>query len=137
MCSCLALLLLSRYTVRGCHDLDVSYVCDHNVKHLGDLFVRDYPADSIVCVDLVANSRETLSYRETRLTFSAVIRGNNSLVTCDNSGVDINDTSFTHFPLRFYNVSQVVIQELSFEGCMRPVQFEKVKAVFLSFTNLR
>lgn len=134
--SCLLLLLtLSQHTVRGCR---VSYNCDHNVTSLQDLYSGDFPPESLVCANLEPHSTETVSYRDTPLIFSAVIRGNNSTAVCDNSDVDLGTgTSYSHSPLRFYNVSQVVIEGLSFEQCTRPLQFEEVKTVVISFTNLR
>lgn len=133
------LLSLALHAGHGClEDLDLSYDCDHSVGSLEDLFSRsgDFPPGSTVCVNLVAQSTEILGYSDTSLTFSAVIRGNNSTVICDNSGGDMG-VNYTHFPLRFYNVSQVVIRELRFENCSRPLQFEEVKTVVLSFINLR
>lgn len=131
--SLLLLLSLVLHTVYGCQ---VSFVCDHEVKSLEELHSGNFPPESVVCANLSSHGTETVSYRDTPLSFSAVIRGENSTVICDNSGVDLGK-SFAHFPLRFYDVDMVVLQGVTFEGCMRPLQFDRVKTVVVSFTHIR
>lgn len=134
---CCAVLLLLSLRVEGCHDL-ANFACDVTVASIEDLFKLNYtadaPAETIVCVDLEAGSRGNLTYTETCLPFSVVIRGNNSTLVCDNSEGDLG-TNYTSFPLSFCNVSQVVIQELHFEQCMRPLKLEEVNIIVISFTN--
>ena len=132
-CSFLLLLLALLHTVYGCQ---VSYVCDHNVTSLRDLYSRNFRPESLVCANLEPHSTEAVSYWDTSLSFSAVIRGDNSTVVCNNSGVDLG-TSFSRSPLRFYDVDRVVLQGVTFEQCRRPLQFDRVKTVVISFTNLR
>lgn len=134
---CCAVLLLLSLRVEGCHDL-ANFACDVTVASIEDLFKLNYtadaPAETIVCVDLEAGSRGNLTYTETCLPFSVVIRGNNSTLVCDNSEGDLG-TNYTSFPLSFCNVSQVVIQELHLEQCMRPLKLEEVNIIVISFTN--
>lgn len=122
------------YAVQGCQELHIS--CHERLTSFGDLLNRNFPDNSIVCVDLEAGSKETLNYTETILTFSVVVRGNNSTVIC-NVSEELDNTSYTHFPLRFQNASMVVITELNFQGCARPLQFELVQTVHISSSTFR
>jgi hypothetical protein len=126
----LPIVCLSLQAVSGC---SVDYECDHNVTSLRELYSGAFPPESNVCANLTG--KETVGYSETRLMFNAVIRGNNNIISC-NESLDLG-VNFTHFPLWFYNVSQVVLESLNFKGCQRPLHFEEVKTVVISDTDLR
>jgi len=132
------LLLLLASEIESCQE-DVRQVrsCNARVETLGDLYSRsrNFSANSTVCVDLRPNTTETLSYTNTPLNFSVVLMGSsNSTVTCDPSpNPDVDDLlRYTHFPLRFQNVSLVNITGVHFDGCKRPLQFEWVESIIIS-----
>lgn len=127
-----AWLLVLVLAAEGCRDLD-EVVCNETVSKLSELYSREFPADSTVCANLAAD--ETLDYTDTFLTFSVVIWGNNNTVSCENSlDLGLNDT---HFPLWFSNTDRVVITELNFEGCMRPLLFQLVENVQILSSQFR
>lgn len=120
--------------VGGCQDEGVSSPCDHTVSmtNLGDLVSAEFPAGSMVCVDLVSDREHILKYTATRLMFNVDIRGNSNTVVCDQEDLGID---YTRFPLYFYNTTQVVIRELNFERCQRPILFEEVQSVIVLSSN--
>ena len=131
------LLLLA---VQGCPD-PPTRPCSMTLTRLTDLYREDLRAemdrDSVVCVDLQAYSRETLPYRDTNLSFSVLITGNNSTISCDSSSPRLQDSNYTHFPLYFRGGSVVSITGLNFERCERPLQFHMVQTVSISSSTFQ
>lgn len=125
--------------VQGCPESDlVATPCNVTLTTLDDLYKEGLAADNdTVCVHLAANSRHSLTYRNTSLSFSAIIiKGNNSTVTCDEADLEaLQNLSYTHFPLRFQGANMVVITDLNFEGCKRPLQFKMVLRVLISSSS--
>ena len=133
----MALLLLVGLAVfaaaQGC---EVDYDCDVSVGRLADLFDESLLDNSsiTVCVNLSPSEEsEMLGYSNSScLPFSVVIRGNNSVVSCEDGDLG---TNYTHFPLSFCGGRQVVIENLDFQRCMRPIQFTEVENVVISSSS--
>lgn len=135
----MALLLLVGLAVfaaaQGC-EVDY-YDCDVSVDRLADLFdesllARNDTNSITVCVNLNPSESEVLGYNSSCLPFSVVIRGNNSVVSCEDGDLG---TNYTHFPLSFCGGRQVVIENLDFQQCMRPIQFTEVENMVISSSS--
>ncbi len=119
------------------------YDCSQNVSSLSEMLQVD-PQDQImskfvICVEL-DSMEEVLQYSNMIVPFSVVIRpavaGERSTVTCNNS-VELPLTNYQVFPLIFNTSEFVMIENIDFVGCMRPVQILWVKEVTLIGTTFR
>ena len=97
--------------------------------------------DYVLCVDLQSNrpaAPQYISYVDKDIAYSSVIiTGNGSVVKCEKPSSELSLNDYSQFPLIFSNSSLVVIEGVSFEGCMRPIQFKWVRRVELTSTNFR
>ena len=97
--------------------------------------------DYVICVDLTSsNSAATdlLRYVSTEIKYaSVIISGNKSLVNCEVLSRDLPLDDYSQFPLIFSNSSLVVIEDVHFEGCMRPLKFNWVTRVEIISSTLR
>ena len=131
---CLSVLVLSccflLALVDGCQDEVINSPCNQTVfmDNLGDLVSAEFPAGSTVCVELEPGTGHTLSYTATPLMFNVDIQGNGNTVVCAQEDLG---TDYTQFPLYFYNSTRVVIRDLHFERCQRPILFEEVQSVII------
>lgn len=132
LCVIAALLLAFIARAECCHNLD--RICDLNVTTLQELFEGSYTPNRTVCVNLEENSApEFLDYRDASLSFSVVIRGNGRTVSCVTDEVEGKNK----YPLHFTNSSFVVIENLNFKNCIRPLLFEWVGEIQLVSSSFR
>ncbi len=116
--------------------------CTENVDSLSELlskaqeFNAAYENTTLttVCVDLDPRNTYTLGYSNITLQFSVIIRGGNSTVRCESGS---NLSGYSLFPLRFESSDMVMIHEVTFEGCARPLQFEMIRRIHISSSHFR
>ena len=99
--------------------------------------------DYVLCVDLVQSTApQQISYTTTEIEYaSVIISGSNSVVRCETLRARTTGqlplSDYTQFPLIFSNSSLVIIEDVHFEGCMRPLQFKWVTRVELTSSSFR
>lgn len=97
---------------------------------------------TVVCVELWSNFTEYLNYFSNNIAFSVILRSNapeKVRISCvdvgDNFSLLLNES--TRFLLSFTNSSLVVIENVFFERCMRPIKLKWVEKIEMVDTLFR
>ena len=93
------------------------------------------PPGGTVCVNLTSGSKEILtSYFSVPFSFNLRIDGNNSTIKCDSTTTG-GDEEADEFVLYVSNSSEVVINQLHFEGCRRSVYLNLVRSIQITSSS--
>lgn len=116
-------------------------VCNENVSSLDKMLKMASQSNQteIVCVEL-ESPVQILNYSNIVIPFSVVLKPAPTVerctVTCDNN-VSLPPTNYNQFPLIFNMSDFVVIENIDFIGCVRPIQIFWVRNVTLIDTTFR
>lgn len=97
-------------------------------------------SDYVICVNLQAqNISESIDYSPMSIdSMSVIITGSSqgSVIKCCNEQ-QLPLSNYTQFPIIFTNSSLVIIEEVEFEGCMRPLKFKWVTRIEIISSTFR
>ena len=144
--SCVALLLITGAV--GCGDIQT---CTY--RNLSEIYTSDFLGDATVknttvCVELDAGEVYNATYMSISnpVPYNFVLMGNNATVQCHNTST-IELTNYTVFPLVFQGYLtnnsvtslslSVMIKDVTFENCLRPLHFVQIANVTLINVHFR
>ena len=118
------------------------WTCSRNISRLQEIQTAqidiETPTDFTMCVKMSPGDHY-INYTRTAITYNVILMGSNSTVRCDPSKdastLPLGD--YTRFPFIFTNSSLVRIENIHFERCMRPLQFNDVINIQLVNVSFR
>ncbi len=96
-----------------------------------------YSSETPVCIELAAG-KHVLNYSTQDIAYSVMLSAvGTATVTCIDGYNSSSDPTYTEFPLRFTNGTDIHLLGLEFKDCLRPLLFSEVNSVYIEDCQFR